>query len=133
MAGKKAKRAGRPAKKATGLDRKISAKTAQSKKTTRHPSGAPKKNTQLRRTHSTVVAKRGATTKPTSKPDGKDASYGIRPSSKLGIIVTMLQQKDGSTIAEMARATGWQKHSDHVRHLWDLAHQDGPDGHDRTA
>ena len=39
------------------------------------------------------------------------ASYGVRPTSKLGIIIAQLQQKGGTTIEAMCVATGWQSHS----------------------
>lgn len=38
-------------------------------------------------------------------------SYGIRESSKLGTVITMLHRKDGATIEAMCKATGWQSHS----------------------
>ena len=34
-----------------------------------------------------------------------------RAGSKLAIIVELLARPEGATIAEMARATGWQEHS----------------------
>lgn len=35
----------------------------------------------------------------------------IAPSSKLGRLLTLLRREEGSTVAEMVKATGWQPHS----------------------
>ena len=40
-----------------------------------------------------------------------DASGPTGPLSKIGLLVTMLRQKDGATIDAMMSATGWQAHS----------------------
>ena len=42
---------------------------------------------------------------------GKIDHHGVRPTSKLGIIISQLQQKGGATIEAMSKATGWQSHS----------------------
>lgn len=39
------------------------------------------------------------------------AKRTIAPNSKLGTLLTLLHRKEGTTVAEMAEATGWQPHS----------------------
>lgn len=34
-----------------------------------------------------------------------------RPNSKIGKVVALLQRKEGATLGEMTKATGWQPHS----------------------
>lgn len=36
---------------------------------------------------------------------------GARPSSKLEIVISMLRQRGGVTLAALSKATGWQAHS----------------------
>ena len=48
-----------------------------------------------------------------SKSDSSKGPYGVRPSSKLAIIIASLQETGGHSIAELAQRTGWQKHSVH--------------------
>lgn len=42
---------------------------------------------------------------------GRSGDHGVRPRSKLGVIIAQLQQKGGTTIDAMCKATGWQSHS----------------------
>jgi len=49
--------------------------------------------------------KRAASRGPATK------SYGVRKSSKLGAVITMLHRKGGATIETICKATGWQSHS----------------------
>jgi hypothetical protein len=45
-------------------------------------------------------------------PLGANAVAGtVRPESKLGKMIALLQRQDGATIAQMMKATGWQAHS----------------------
>lgn len=39
------------------------------------------------------------------------AANAIKPASKLDTIEKLLGRKNGATIAEMTKATGWQQHS----------------------
>lgn len=39
------------------------------------------------------------------------ADNAAKPSSKLDTLEKLLKRKNGATIAEMTRATGWQQHS----------------------
>jgi hypothetical protein len=55
-----------------------------------------------------------------AKPAGKKASKAAAPKAERGqprqgskkqIVLDMLRRKDGATLAEIAKATGWQNHS----------------------
>jgi hypothetical protein len=35
----------------------------------------------------------------------------IAPNSKIGTLLALLRRKEGTTVAEVAKATGWQAHS----------------------
>lgn len=39
------------------------------------------------------------------------SASAVIPASKLDTLETLLRGKDGTTIAEMVKATGWQQHS----------------------
>ena len=97
---KKAKRGGSGKGRNQSTNRRVAAKAATKKAKVRN---APKR----------AQTKQAAATKPASESDSAKGWQCVRPSSKLGKIIAMLQQTDGSSIAEIAKATGWQKHSVH--------------------
>lgn len=49
---------------------------------------------------------------PKAKPLSK-AKHDRRPQSKQDRVLAMLRQREGTTIASVMKATGWQKHSVH--------------------
>lgn len=49
---------------------------------------------------------------PKAKPLSK-AKHDPRPQSKQDRVLAMLRQREGTTIASVMKATGWQKHSVH--------------------
>ena len=42
---------------------------------------------------------------------GKAKLRAVRDTSKLGAVVTLLRRKEGATIDQLVKATGWQAHS----------------------
>lgn len=56
-----------------------------------------------------AAAKRGANTKKAGKQPTVNAS--CRANSKKAKVLDLLRRKDGATMAEIAKATGWQNHS----------------------
>ena len=48
-------------------------------------------------------------TKPTSKTSPSPAL--ARPGSKLAKVLLLMQRRQGATVEELAKATGWQKHT----------------------
>ena len=46
-----------------------------------------------------------------SKEPEKAASPGVRPGTKLALLIEMLGRDSGATIAEIVEVTGWQQHS----------------------
>jgi hypothetical protein len=55
-------------------------------------------------------APKGRPTKATAVKKGS-ASANAQPESKQAMLIARMQRKDGATIAELVRATGWQAHS----------------------
>ncbi|MBN9533297.1 MAG: DUF3489 domain-containing protein [Alphaproteobacteria bacterium] len=47
----------------------------------------------------------------TNVPGSEAAKRTIAPNSKLGTLLALLRREEGSTVAEMVKATGWQPHS----------------------
>jgi hypothetical protein len=38
-------------------------------------------------------------------------SATVAPSTKIGLVLSLLQRKEGATLAEVVQATGWQPHT----------------------
>ena len=56
--------------------------------------------------------RRRAEPKPSSsKPKGRTSPPAVRPGTKQAILIEMLSQPKGATLADLVTATGWQKHS----------------------
>jgi hypothetical protein len=53
---------------------------------------------------------KGATA-PKSKPKKTASPAALRPGTKQALLVDLLRRKEGATIAEVVKATGWQPHS----------------------
>jgi hypothetical protein len=86
---------------------------AASSKVASQKKGAPKSQRTAKRAKST--AKKGAT-KQAAKKAGKTAAPRAdkaqpREGSKKQIVIDLLSRKSGATMAEIAKATGWQNHS----------------------
>jgi Protein of unknown function (DUF3489) len=56
-------------------------------------------------------AKHSRKRKKTSQEPEKATSPGVRPGTKLALLIEMLDRDSGATIAEIVDATGWQQHS----------------------
>ena len=54
-------------------------------------------------------AKKPATPKKTAK--ATRAKGAAKPGSKAAIVLDLMKRKEGATLAEIAKATGWQNHS----------------------
>jgi len=50
-------------------------------------------------------------TAPKSKAKKTASSSALRPGTKQALLVDLLRRKEGATIAEVVKATGWQPHS----------------------
>ena len=78
---------------------------------------APKATTKARvgaRRANVAPAKGKAAKKATPKkkaPKGAKKAKGARDGSKTATILDLLKRKDGATLADLMRATDWQKHS----------------------
>jgi hypothetical protein len=57
------------------------------------------------------AARAKATQAPQATPVAPPAALAVAPKGKIGLLVTMLREGDGTTIAAMMAATGWQAHS----------------------
>jgi hypothetical protein len=82
----------------SGPSRTSSKGTAETKQA-RHADDAPK------------TAKRGRPTAGGPAAAAKTGSASFREGSKGAAVVGLLGRKDGATLAELAKATGWQNHS----------------------
>jgi Protein of unknown function (DUF3489) len=60
---------------------------------------------------STVSAARASAAKPSPQTAGEPKRKKAGPGSKQSRVVAMLRTSNGSTIAAMMKATGWQQHS----------------------
>ena len=47
----------------------------------------------------------------TETAESAKAANAAKPASKLDALETLLTRKDGATIADMVKSTGWQQHS----------------------
>jgi hypothetical protein len=64
------------------------------------------------RHRSSAKPKPATKAKPQSKPNSRaTASPAARPGTKQALLLDLLQRKQGATIAEAVKATGWQPHS----------------------
>ena len=52
-----------------------------------------------------------ATPRQKSRPTTKPQTCPMRPGSKLAVMLELLRRKQGVTIDQLVKATGWQKHS----------------------
>lgn len=104
MTGKKPTTKHKATKRAVGKSRAARAKTT--------AAGSPKRSAGRRSSPSAARTKgiRSGSGKKRASTGGSD-DHGVRPTSKLGVIIAQLQQKDGTTIDAMCKATGWQSHS----------------------
>jgi hypothetical protein len=87
------------------IQKPTQAKTAKATKTAKAPASLEAATTASPAT-ATRASKRRA---PSAKPD--ESVSLLRPGSKGAAIVDLLKRKDGTTLAEMTKATGWQPHS----------------------
>ena len=92
----------------------VAPKKASSKKGASKRQGAPKAKKGASKKESKPAATKKAAKKE-AKPAGKKASKAKdgqpREGSKKQIVIDMMRRKDGATMAEIAKATGWQNHS----------------------
>jgi hypothetical protein len=87
-----------------------------SKKGASQKKGAPKakKSAKVAKSKAKAAApkKEAKASKKAAKPASKKAAVAVpRESSKKAIILDLLQRKQGGTLAEIMKATGWQAHS----------------------
>jgi hypothetical protein len=54
---------------------------------------------------------KGKATSKAAKASGRMTNSGVRPNSKLATVIAMLSRKEGATIEQVVKATGWQAHS----------------------
>jgi hypothetical protein len=60
-------------------------------------------------TKKAAKAKKATTSKKTTK--GTKAKGAAKAGSKAAIVLELIRRKEGATLAEIAKATGWQNHS----------------------
>jgi hypothetical protein len=72
--------------------------------TTKTPAAKSPKKTV--RTETTKLAPRIA-----AQPKSKSQSAPLRENSKLASVIELLRRKEGATIEQLMKATGWQSHS----------------------
>jgi hypothetical protein len=94
----------------------VAPKKASTKKDASHKKGAPKGQKAAKAIPPAAKpASKQATTKakPASKKASKPAAEAAVPRefSKKSIVLDLLRRKDGATMAEIAKATDWQRHS----------------------
>ncbi len=92
--------------------------TAEALETALTPVMEPPKATQKAsvakraRTVAPKKAKSGKKANPTKKaPKGAKKATGARDGSKTATILDLLKRKDGATLKELMKASGWQPHS----------------------
>jgi uncharacterized membrane protein len=83
----------------------VAPKKAASTKGTKAKKDAPKA-----KTGKTTPSKKMAA-KTTPNPNAEKVSVKGRANSKKTAVLDLLRRKDGATLAEIAKATGWQNHS----------------------
>ena len=86
---------------------------ASSKKGASQKKGAPKANQGAKKAarRAKAAQKKQAKEKVTGKKAAKAPAAEGRDGSKKSIVLGLLRRKDGATMAEIAKATGWQNHS----------------------
>ena len=92
----------------------VAPEKAASKKAASQKKGAPKANKGAKKAAKQAKAapKKQAKEKVASKKAAKVKEAKVpREFSKKSIVLDLLRRKDGATMAEIAKATGWQKHS----------------------
>ena len=86
----------------------VAPEKASSKKGASQKKAAPKVNPKKTKPAAKKTAKDA---KPASKKASKAKDAAAREGSKKQIVLDLLRRKEGATMAEIARATGWQNHS----------------------
>ena len=87
--------------------------SAQGPPTSAKPKAPKKASVAPRRAHvAPVKANSGKKASPSKKtPKGRTKAAGARDGSKAAKILDLLKRKDGATLKELMKATGWQAHS----------------------
>ncbi len=93
----------------------IAPEAATSKKGASRKKGSPKAKKVVKKTapkkQAKAAPKATSKEKPAGKKQAKAAEREARDGSKKAAILELLNRKDGATMAEIAKATGWQNHS----------------------
>jgi hypothetical protein len=72
---------------------------------------APKKQSGISKESASKHRARAKRQAADSKPKRRPQRPAARPGSKQAILIELLSRRDGATIAEAVKATGWQPHS----------------------
>jgi hypothetical protein len=80
-------------------------KTAKANPAATKTRSAKKQKTQRRRTGGNVAAKKAP------RQEQAKTSASLRENTKLATVIAMLRRKEGATIEQLVKATGWQAHS----------------------